>query len=210
MSIELREALAQIAEIRGQMARTEVFRGYRAAPVAITGVLAFAAAAAQYAFVPDPSRDVAAYLALWLGAAGLSLLVAGAGMVLRDRLAVSIWARRTTWMAVEQFLPCILAGGLATAALLKLDPAHVRLLPGLWQVFFALGIFASRLLLPKATLGVAAFYLACGLVVLGTGSASLSPWAMGLPFGVGQLLAAGVLYWNLEREREREPGDVQP
>jgi hypothetical protein len=27
---------------------------------------------------------------------------------------------------------------------------------------------------------------------------------MGVPFGVGQLLAAAVLYWNLER------GDVEP
>ena len=64
--MELREALAQIAEIRGQMARTEMFRGYRAAPVAITGLLAFAAAGAQFAFVPDPARNVGAYLALWL------------------------------------------------------------------------------------------------------------------------------------------------
>ena len=206
--MELREALAQIAEIRGQMARTEVFRGYRAAPVAITGILAFAAAGAQFAFVPDPAHNVGAYLGLWLGAAGLSVLVAGAGMVLRDRLAGSSWARRTTWLAVEQFLPCIVAGALVTPALLRIAPEHVRLLPGLWQVLFALGIFASRLLLPKATFGVAVFYLACGLVVLGLGLASLSPWAMGLPFGLGQLFAASVLYWNLEREREK--GDVEP
>jgi hypothetical protein len=36
------------------------------------------------------------------------------------------------------------------------------------------------------------------------GPAALSPWAMGVPFGLGQLFAAGVLYWTLERT------DVEP
>ena len=43
MDVELHEALAQIAEIRHQMARTELFRGYRAAPAAFTGLLAIGA-----------------------------------------------------------------------------------------------------------------------------------------------------------------------
>jgi hypothetical protein len=30
------------------------------------------------------------------------------------------------------------------------------------------------------------------------GDAAFSPWAMGLPFGVGQFLAAAVLYRTLE------------
>ena len=70
------------------------------------------------------------------------------------------------------------------------------MLPGLWQVLFSLGIFASCRLLPRATFGVAVFYLASGLtcLALARGEAAFSPWAMGLPFGVGQLLAAAVLY----------------
>jgi len=35
------------------------------------------------------------------------------------------------------------------------------------------------------------------------GQAALSPWAMALPFGVGQLVTAGVLYWALERAHEQ-------
>ena len=38
--MELREALTQITEIRLQMARTEVFRGYRAVPAAFSGAVA--------------------------------------------------------------------------------------------------------------------------------------------------------------------------
>jgi hypothetical protein len=33
----------------------------------------------------------------------------------------------------------------------------------------------------------------------------MSPWAMGLPFGLGQLLTAAVLYWNLERRPHDRP-----
>ena len=80
------------------------------------------------------------------------------------------------------------------------------MLPGLWQVVYSLGIFASCRLLPRATFWVAVFYLGTGLAVLtlGHGDAALSPWAMGLPFGVGQLLAAAVLYRTLERDHAAE------
>ena len=45
--MDLRDALTQIAAIRQQVAQTETFRGYRAAPVALSGVLAWLAAALQ-------------------------------------------------------------------------------------------------------------------------------------------------------------------
>jgi hypothetical protein len=47
---------------------------------------------------------------------------------------------------------------------------------------------------------VAIFYLVTGLLTLasGRGDLAFSPWAMGLPFGVGQFFAAGVLYRTLE------------
>ena len=199
--MELREALSQIAEIREQLARAEVFRGYKAVPVAFSGLLAFATAAAQAAFVPDPTRQMHAYLALWVGAAGLAAVAAGVGMALRRRHPAPAWERRKTWAALEQFLPCLAAGGLLTVAVARGMPEALALLPGLWQVLFSLGIFASSRLLPRAIWGVAAFYLASGfgcLLAARLGAAP-APWAMGVPFGVGQFLAAAVLYWNLER-----------
>lgn len=200
--MELREALAQIAEIRSQMARTEVFRGYRAAPVAFSGVMAIAAAGAQVAWVPDPVEQIGAYLTLWVGAAMVSALAAGGGMIVGNRrVDRSTWRRRITWMAIEQFVPCLIAGGAVTAVLATSAPASMWTLPGLWQVLFSLGIFASCRLLPRATFGVGVFYLASGITCLSVarGDSALAPWAMGVPFGVGQLLAAGVLYWTLER-----------
>lgn len=199
--MELDEALSQIAEIRQQMARTEVFRGYRAAPVAFSGLLAGTAAALQASWLPDPTRQVGRYLVLWVSAAVLSAIVAGVGMALRG-MASSAWRRRMTWLAVEQFMPCLIAGGLVTAVVARNAPELIWMLPGLWQVLFSLGVFASYRLLPRATCAVAFFYLITGILCLAIArdESALAPWAMGVPFGVGQLLAASILYWTLERD----------
>jgi hypothetical protein len=198
--MELRDALTQISEIRHQLARTEVFRGYRAMPVAFSGVLALATAGFQAVWIRDPSSELPAYLSLWIAAAVAGAGAAGVEMVIRARMSSSSHAREITWLAVEQFVPCLVAGGLVTLVLCRFAPEAVWVLPGLWQVLFSLGVFASCRLLPRATFVVAVFYLASGLtcLALARGDAALSPWAMGLPFGVGQLLAAAVLYRTLE------------
>ena len=66
------------------------------------------------------------------------------------------------------------------------------MLPGLWQIIFGLGVFASSRLLPRAIYMVGVWYLCTGLSCLALlGPArSLSPWAMGLPFTLGQLFVA--------------------
>lgn len=197
--MELREALTQISEIRRQVARTEVFRGYRALPVALSGLLALGVAAFQHVWLPDPTRNVFAYLTLWVGAAVISLLATGLEMVLYYRRAVSPLARQTIWLAVGQFLPCLAAGGAVLFAVAAHAPESLWMLPGLWQLLFSLGIFASYRLLPPATFWVALFYMAAGAACLTLREQALSPWAMGVPFGAGQLLAAAVLYWTLER-----------
>ncbi len=200
--MELHEALSQITEIRRQMARTEVFRGYRAVPVAFSGLLALSAAVAQSVFLPDPSSSLPAYLILWIGTASLSAFAAGLEMSFRMRLTASALRRELTWLAVEQFVPCLVAGALVTLVLVRVAPEAVWILPGLWQVMFSLGVFASCRLLPQATFGVAVFYLIAGLTSLAVarGSLTLNPWAMGLPFCFGQFYAAFVLHRTLERD----------
>lgn len=199
--MELREALTQIAEIRRQMAKSDVFRGYRSAPVAVSGLLAVGAALAQPRFAPDPQQNVWGYLTLWIGVAVISMLAVALEMTLRLQLTQDRAHRELTRLAVEQFLPCVVAGVLVTAVLVRHDAQNIALLPGLWQILFSLGICASARLLPKAIFAVGAFYLLSGVIVLvgSNDGVSLSPWCMGLPFGVGQLISAGILYWTLER-----------
>jgi hypothetical protein len=202
--MELREALTQITEIRLQMARTEVFRGYRAVPAAFSGAVALIAAVVQPVLVQDADQQINAFLTLWIGAAMMSGMSAVLEMAMRARNASSPLTRELTLLAMEQFFPCLVAGALVTLVVVRSAPQCTWMLPGLWQLIYSLGIFASCRLLPRAMFGVAVFYLLAGLTTLaiGQGDYALNPWTMGLPFGVGQLFAAAVLHRTLERDHD--------
>jgi uncharacterized membrane protein len=204
--MELHEALSQIAEIRQQVARTEVFRGYRAVPVAFSGLLAWTAAGLQALWITQPLDEIAAYLTLWVGAALVSMLATAVEMVMHYRLTTSPFNRAKTLHAVGQFVPSVVAGGLLMIVLTTYARDSVWMLPGLWAMLFGLGIFASFRQLPPATFWVAVYYLLAGCLCLAwaNGEHALSPWAMGIPFGIGQFLSAAVLYWSLERNDDEE------
>ena len=202
--MDLQEALSQISEIRQHVARTETFRGFRAAPVAISGVLACLAAGLQSTLVPDPAKTPFAYLALWVGAALVSMLITGIAMIWHCKQSTSPLTRPNTILAVGQFLPSVVAGGLVTYVLYQLPPSGLWMLPGLWSIFFSLGILASYRVLPKATFWVGVFYMAAGVLSLAWArdEFAFSPWAMGVPFGIGQFTSAAILYWTLERTED--------
>jgi hypothetical protein len=107
--------------------------------------------------------------------------------------------------AVERFVPSLAAGAILTFVFYNSITHDAWMLPGLWAVCFSLGVFASRTLLPRGIAVVGGYYLlaGCADLVLARGTHMFSPWAMALPFGIGQLLASGVLYWNLERKHGR-------
>jgi hypothetical protein len=192
---DLDRALAEIGEIRSQMARGTQFRGYGPATFAVTGLMAGLAAAGQARWLPAPVAAPAAYLWLWCGVATLSVAVIGFEMVARSRRIHTGLADEMIRSAVEQFLPAGVAGALLTAVLMRFAPQSLWMLPGLWQIVFGLGVFSSCRFLPRAMLSVGVWYLASGLFCLAfaSGGQALAPWAMGVPFGVGQLLVAGVL-----------------
>jgi hypothetical protein len=196
---DLEKALADITAIRSQMARGAEFRGYGPMTVAATGVLAIAAAWLQARWLPSPAADVFSYLMLWLATAALSVLLIGLEMVARTRRIHSGLADEMIHAATEQFLPAGLAGVLLTVVLVRAAPESLWMLPGLWQIVFSLGIFASCRLLPRPMLAAAVWYLAAGLVVLGLAkdAYAFSPLAMAAPFGIGQLLIAVILYCSV-------------
>ena len=207
--MDLHEALAQISEIRQQVAQTQTFRGYRAAPVAFSGVVACLAAAFQHALIPEPAQNLPAYLGLWIGAAAVSMFVTGLAMLWYCKQSTSSLSRTNAMLAVGQFSPSVVVGGILTLVFYRQIPDALPMLPGLWSIFFSLGIFASYRLLPKATFWVGVFYMTAGVLglVLAQGDFAFSPWAMGVPFGLGQFLSAGILYWTLERKSDEEKTD---
>ena len=205
--MELSEALQQISAIRRQMAQAEVYRGYRSMTVGASGVLAMLAATLQPRWVPAPASDLGRYLGLWIGVAAVSLVAAGVEMSRGAGRAGAGLARQKTLLAAEQFLPCVVVGGLVTLCVARGAPEVAWMLPGLWALIFSLGVFASRRLLPWQVTWVGAYYAACGSACLavGQGVAAYAPWQMGITFGGGQLLAAAILYWSLERNDAAQP-----
>ena len=191
---DLNRALGDISNIRRQMARSTEFHGYGPTTLASTGVLAVVAAGAQAFWVPEPLNHVRAYLSVWFATAVVSLAVIGVHAMSRARRIHSGMADEMIRMAVEQFLPAAGAGVLVTLVLLHYVPGVAWMLPGLWQVIFSLGVFASCRFLPRQVAAAGVWYLLTGLFCLSLGDArALSPWAMGVPYAAGQLMVAGIL-----------------
>jgi hypothetical protein len=198
--MELREALGQIDAIRQQMARAELFRGYRSLTVGVSGVSALAAAAIQ-PYLVEPETRLRDFLVLWLFVAAVNLLMAAVQLWRRVRFANSRLERQATLLAAEQFLPSILVGAVVTLCVYRYAADAAWMLPGLWSLIYSLGIFASYRLLPRQVVWVGLYYIAAGAACLvwGQGGGALAPWQMALSFGGGQIFGAAVLYWTLER-----------
>lgn len=197
--MDVPRALDQIAAIHAQIAKGEVYRGYRSLPLAASGLIGFIAAWLQPPTLG--TSDPVGFVLYWVGVAAAAALVGSSEIIYAYAMEDDAAARRQTRRVVGQFLPSIAGGALIVICFLHVNVALVPLLPGLWAFCFGLGTFASRPYLPKATGWVALFYYAAGFVLLwmARGSEPLSGWWVGGTFGTGQMLGALVLWWNLER-----------
>jgi hypothetical protein len=197
--MELQLALAQIADIRQQMSRSRQFRGFRAATTFATAAAALAAAIWQTRQNTDWAAHPNQFVLLWVCVAIACIGGCAVEIFRRYRNSDSSLQQELTPLAVEQFLPFILVGGLLTLVLCEYAAGAAWMLPGLWQILFGLGLLASRRMFPRPILFVGAFYVLCGLANLNGNAAHFSPWSMALPFGVGQAANAIILYCCLER-----------
>ncbi|HLQ38042.1 MAG TPA: hypothetical protein VK348_09580, partial [Planctomycetota bacterium] len=113
-----------------------------------------------------------------------------------QRLHVGADAARHAW---AQFAPSCIAGALLTTFVVARVPDLLWLLPGLWQMLFGLGNLAAHRLLPRPAIVIGAGYVAAGSMALWLQQDALSPWAMAIPFALGQAGLAAILWWHLER-----------
>jgi len=194
---DLDKALADIFAIRSQIAAGTAFRGYGPAAVAVTGGLALMTALMQWLWLDDPTAHPLQFFCFWAGTAGVSATLIWIEMRARSRRHHSGLADAMVFQAVEQFLPAGAAGAAFAVLLWLFAPESLWMLPGLWQVLIALGIFASVRTLPRTVALAGAWYFVAGfsVLLLASQSRALSPWTMGMPFAIGQLLLAALLHF---------------
>lgn len=198
---DLDRALIDIANIRSQMAAGTVFQGFGPAVIAITGLLAGVTTLLQLAMPQSLAANDIVHLSVWVFVAFLCAALIGAEARARCKRHHGGLADQMIMNAIEQFLPAGFAGAATGAVLLFFSPEDLWLLPGIWQIFVALGLFATYRSLPPQMMLVGAWYFLAGIcvVIIGAKGQALDPLMMGVPFTIGQFLMAYLLFVAQEK-----------
>ncbi len=188
---ELERALADIAEVRERLAAAQRFRGYSALAAAMSGLFALVAGAVQAVLIGTPTtpREGSVYFAIWFVCCTASMVVnygAIAQWFVNDASARERWQTRTVGLSI---LPAIILGAALSFALLRVQ--EFALLPGVWFGCYGVGLFASRLTVPRGVLPIAGGFVTIGALLLFVPAAiSLQCWIPAAGFGIAQLIIA--------------------
>lgn len=200
---DIDQALSDIAGIRAQLASSTRFHGFAPEAIAGSGTFAFLAATAQTLWPERLANDPLCFVQVWMAVAVASFaLIAIEGLARINRLHGTMATTMISGTA-RQMLPFGAAGAIVTLIFCQSAPASLWVLPGLWQMLIALLGFSSLASLPRSIGWAAGWYFLCGVIVLDMLSrgAALSPWMMGMPFTVGQLMVALLLQRSGENHR---------
>jgi hypothetical protein len=199
---DLERALLDIAEVRERLAMTQRFRGYSGVAAIASGCFAIAAGVLQALLVPFPhgGYDGRIYSSIWL-VCGTAAAIVNYGSIahwfVSDESARDRWQTRTVGLAI---LPALALGAAITMGLL--NHGAFGYLPGVWYGCYGVGLFASRTMLPRDVLPIAALFLLAGIGLLFAPSAlAMAWWVLPIGFGFGQI-AIGVL---VARDRRENP-----
>ena len=182
-------ALQDIARLREQLAASSRFQGLAPGIVALSGCFALALGGWQHLLGEDD-------LVVWMMLAAVCALMIGTEAVARARKIHRSMAGRMLGTTLNRFLPVAAAAAILGSVVTIVAPEHSRLLPGMWQLLMGIGIFAVLSNLPRQMVIAAVFYFAAGTASL---IMSAAEWPatvllMAIPFGIGQLLVAAILY----------------
>jgi hypothetical protein len=199
---DLDRAMLDIAEVRDRLAMTQRFRGISGVAAAASGFFAIAAGVLQALLVAIPSSgyEMRVYASIWLVCGTAALIVNYASIAhwyVSDTSVRERWQTRTVGLAI---LPAIALGAALTLAMVT--RGAFSYLPGVWYGCYGVGLFASRMMLPRNVLPISAFFLIAGITLLfAPSSLALAWWILPVGFGVGQI-AIGVL---VSRDRREHP-----
>ncbi|MEE9329134.1 MAG: hypothetical protein V3V30_03285 [Parvularculaceae bacterium] len=188
-----------ISDQRHHITAGRLFRGFGPLVIGTTGGLALFVTGLQLAlpeiFMVTPER----FFALWISAAAIATLLVSLEMIARKKHHHGGLADEMVQTTIEQFLPAGFAGAAIAMVFYRFTPETLWALPGLWQILVAIGLFAGLRNLPRSAFWVASWYALSGVTVLIIAGQSneLSPWMMGIPFTIGQLMMATVLKYSV-------------
>jgi hypothetical protein len=184
---DLERALADIAEVRERLGHVQRFKGYSGIAAATSGVFAIIAGILQALLLPHVQTNAQGhlYFALWFTCCAASVLVnygAIAHWYVNDASARDRWQTATVGLSI---LPALLLGAILSFAFLRSN--LFAFLPGIWYGCYGVGLFASRTMVPRAVVPVAAAFLVAGCALLFMPEIALQWWVLPLGFGAGQL-----------------------
>jgi len=192
--MEVSRALADLEEVRSRLVAVQRFRGWSGGAAIMSGTAAVTIGAYQFFVLPYPasSVDAARFVTMWIACLIFALAINYGAIILWLARNWTLRARcelRTVGMTIA---PAIATGGVLTAALMN---RHLDgMLPGVWCVCYAMGLIASRAMVPRGVLAVAALFGAAGTALLFAQDVSaLRWWVMPATFGIGQLLIGGLV-----------------
>lgn len=198
---DLERAMADVAFIQQRLAASTRFDGLAPHAVAATGLLALAAAAAQTMWPAQLASDPVRFVLLWSAIALIAVMIVGGEALIRARRLHGSMADLLIAGTLRLLLPFVAAGAALAIILLRFAPAAAWALPGLWQMLIALFGFSAATILPRTIVWPASWYFASAVLVLTLGARgeALDPWMMGVPFGIGQILAGLMFAHALRR-----------
>jgi hypothetical protein len=198
---DLNQALADIRDIRRQVAETTEFRGYGPLTLSATAVVAVIAGVAQSRLLPRPESHPEQYVALWLSVGVFCGTLIITQMLKRANRLHAVMADEMIRMAVTQSLPAGIAGLILPFVLLNITRNVFWMLPGLWQIIFSLGVFACSRCLPRAMLLAGVWFLLTGFTCLALGdNRALASTTMSGTYAVGMTLVAVIHYLAANKE----------
>jgi len=187
--MEVSRALADLEEVRSRLIAVQRFRGWSGGAAIISGTAAVTIGLYQLVALPYPAStlDASRFVTMWIACLVFALAINYGAIVLWLARNWTLRARselRTVGMTIA---PAIAMGGVLTAALIN---HHMTgMLPGVWCVCYAMGLFASRAMVPRGVLAVASLFAAAGTALLFAQDVNaLRWWVMPATFGVGQIL----------------------
>lgn len=192
--MEVSRALADLEEVRSRLVSVQRFRGLSGGAALASGTAAIAIGIYQFFALPHPESAIEAsrFVTMWIACLVFALAINYGAILLWVARNWTLRARCELQTVGMTIAPAIAAGGVLTAALLN---RHLDgLLPGVWCVCYSIGLIASRAMVPRGVLAVAALFGAAGSALLFAQDVSaLRWWVMPATFGIGQLLIGAMI-----------------